>query len=187
VTIDDFLREHGPDALRFMILNVSYRSPLTFTDEVVEQSERGLERLRGALRPAPGAGADAAAAATLRAAAAEARARFEAAMDDDFNSAGALGHLFDLVRRSTPRATPGRRRGAGCRAGDAEPLVGVLGCSSRRSAGGAGRGAAPFIELLIEITASCARQAVGAGGSIRDRLERGIALGTTCRADPAAA
>ena len=39
-----------------MVLNSGYRNPLTFTDEVIEQSERALERLRSALRPAlPGA------------------------------------------------------------------------------------------------------------------------------------
>ncbi len=56
VTIDDFLKEHSADVLRFMVLNSSYRGPLTYTDEVVEQTKRGLERLHSALKPAqPGA------------------------------------------------------------------------------------------------------------------------------------
>ena len=56
VTIEDFLAKHDADVLRLMVLNSAYRSPLTYTDEVVEQSERALERLRSALRPAlPGA------------------------------------------------------------------------------------------------------------------------------------
>ena len=47
---------HEADALRMMVLNSSYRNPLTFGDEVIAQAERALERLRSALRPAlPGA------------------------------------------------------------------------------------------------------------------------------------
>src|SRR3989337_909122 len=52
VTVEEFLRAHEADALRMMVLNSSYRSPLTYSEEVVAQAERGLERLRLALRPA---------------------------------------------------------------------------------------------------------------------------------------
>ena len=39
-----------------MVLNSGYRSPLTFNDEVIGQADKGLERLRSALKPAqPGA------------------------------------------------------------------------------------------------------------------------------------
>ncbi|HSO27062.1 MAG TPA: cysteine--tRNA ligase, partial [Anaerolineales bacterium] len=56
ITIADFLDRYEADALRIMILNSSYRSPLTYNDEIVGQAERALERLRSALRPAlPGA------------------------------------------------------------------------------------------------------------------------------------
>jgi len=53
ITIEDFVSKHEGDALRMMVLNSSYRNPLTFSDEIVTAAERGLERLRGALRPAP--------------------------------------------------------------------------------------------------------------------------------------
>jgi cysteinyl-tRNA synthetase len=52
VSIEDFLSSHPADALRFMILNSGYRNPLTFSDEVIEQAERALDRFRSALRPA---------------------------------------------------------------------------------------------------------------------------------------
>ncbi len=52
VTIRDFLAQHEADVLRLMVLNSSYRNPLAFSDEVISQAERGLERLRSALRPA---------------------------------------------------------------------------------------------------------------------------------------
>ncbi|NIX17822.1 MAG: class I tRNA ligase family protein, partial [Gammaproteobacteria bacterium] len=56
VTIEEFLADHSADVLRYMVLNSSYRSPLTFNQEVIEQSERALDRLQSGLKPAlPGA------------------------------------------------------------------------------------------------------------------------------------
>jgi cysteinyl-tRNA synthetase len=100
VTIEQFLDEHDPDTLRMMVLNSSYRSPLTFNEEVINQAERNLERLRSALRP--GSQSDAPVSEATKTSLEEqvlaTRAGFTTAMDDDFNTAGALGHLFDLVR-----------------------------------------------------------------------------------------
>ena len=50
VTIEDFLAKHEGDVLRMMVLNSSYRNPLTFGDEIISQAEKALERLRLALR-----------------------------------------------------------------------------------------------------------------------------------------
>ena len=100
VTIEQFLEEHDPDTLRMMVLNASYRSPLTFNEEVINQAESNLERLRSALRP--GSQGDnpvpEATNSALENQMQATRAGFITAMDDDFNTAGALGHLFDLVR-----------------------------------------------------------------------------------------
>jgi cysteinyl-tRNA synthetase len=100
VPIEDFLREHEPDVLRMAVLNSSYRHPLTWGDEVLFQAERSLERLRQALRPVDnsvkGVGKDAQ--HSLREQMRATEQGFDASMDDDFNTAGSLGHLFDLVR-----------------------------------------------------------------------------------------
>ena len=100
VTVKDFLGENDADVLRIMILNSSYRSPLTFNDDVIEQSTKALERLRSGLRPAfPEAGGAREDVKTALGEQVEATHQgFTKSMDDDFNSAGALGHLFDLVR-----------------------------------------------------------------------------------------
>jgi len=152
VSVEDFLSRHSGDVLRMLILNSSYRSPLTFTDEVVEQSERGLERLKTGLRPAtPGAGSDGEIEAALEGQAATAKAGFLQPMDDDFNTPGALAQLFELVRS----INQARDAGAGPEAlGAAQQvlseLAGVLGLrleendSRQREAG-------PFIQLLMEI------------------------------------
>jgi cysteinyl-tRNA synthetase len=101
ISIKEFLANHEPDVLRMMVLNSSYRRPLTFGDEVVEAAARGLERLRSGLRPAqPGAaGAIKEQAIALHKLVGDAKTGFIEAMDDDFNTAAVLGLLFELVRQ----------------------------------------------------------------------------------------
>jgi cysteinyl-tRNA synthetase len=100
VTIEEFLTKHEADTLRMLILNASYRAPITYSEESLHAAEAAVERLRAALRAAPDS-APGAATETLTALAAQAKATqeaFVAAMDDDFNTAGALAALFDLTR-----------------------------------------------------------------------------------------
>jgi cysteinyl-tRNA synthetase len=152
VTVEEFLGRHSGDVLRMLILNSSYRSPLTYTDEVVDQSERALDRLKTGLRPAnPGAGSDGEIAAALQGQAATARAGFLQAMDDDFNTPGALAQLFELVRSINQARDAGASAGAlGAAQEVLRELAGVLGLrleegdSRQREAG-------PFIQLLVEI------------------------------------
>ncbi len=188
VTIEDFLRAHSGDAFRMLVLNSSYRNPLTFHEDVVRQSESALERLRMAFKPAVDSQAAPAAEEALIAAAAEARRRFEAAMDDDFNTSGAMGHLFDLVRA----INQARDAGVGPAAlGDAQTelrrLAGVLGLRLEDE-GGAGQPAAPFIDLLLEVREEMRKAKQWAiADRIRDRLtELGVLIedgkgGTTWR------
>jgi cysteinyl-tRNA synthetase len=100
ISIEDFLLEHEADVLRMMVLNSSYRHPLTYGDEVVEQAERALDRLRSGLRlQQPGApGVTSALVDALVKQIETARIGFTEAMDDDFNTASALAYIFDLVR-----------------------------------------------------------------------------------------
>ncbi len=107
-SVENFLKSYEADVLRLMILNASYRSPITYNDDVIEQAQRALERLKGALRPAtPLDTVPAGAVEALDAAVQTARKEFEAAMDDDFNTAGALGSLFDLVKAINQARTAG--------------------------------------------------------------------------------
>lgn len=107
-TVENFLSQHNADVLRLMILNASYRSPLTFNEEVIEQAERALERLKGASRPAaPLRDVEPGVEQELEVAVSNAQSGFEQAMDDDFNSAGALGQLFDLVKAINSARTAG--------------------------------------------------------------------------------
>ncbi len=178
-----FLEDHEADALRLLILNASYRSPITFNEEVVEQAEAGLARMRGALRPAlPESEADGAEAEDLRSSAEQAQEQFVAAMDDDFNTAGALGHLFELVKT----INQGRTAGASQEALDPaqqklRELTGVLGLRLDQEPESAGAEVGPFIELLLNVRKELRDQEqYELADSIRDRLaELGVTIEDT--------
>jgi cysteinyl-tRNA synthetase len=103
LTIKDLVRRHDPEALRLYLLGTHYRNPLEFADERVGETGRALARLRSlkdeadriAARGTPAPGPD----GGLFEQVAAQRARFEAAMDDDFNTPQALGVLFDLTHQ----------------------------------------------------------------------------------------
>jgi cysteinyl-tRNA synthetase len=89
-----------------MMLQTHYRSPLDFSTERLEEARTALERFATMVRtvawlgsrPATGTGVADADREALSAAIAQARVSFDEDMDDDFNSAGALGAIFDLTR-----------------------------------------------------------------------------------------
>jgi cysteinyl-tRNA synthetase len=100
VPINEFVRDHTGDVMRLIVLSSHYRSPLTFNSEVIEANERALERILSAKRPAlpDAAGAPAKVIEKLTDQVETTRQGFIDAMNEDFNTAGALGQIFDLVR-----------------------------------------------------------------------------------------
>ncbi len=188
ITIDEFLERYDADVLRLIILSSHYRTPLLFTWGVAEENKRALERLRGALRPPIGDSTTGEAVDELNRAVIETRERFEAAMDDDFNTAGALGHLFELVtainraRDAGVGGTPFAEAQATFR-----ELTGVLGLRLESQEGLSGE-IGPFVDLLVEVRGELRAAKLWAlADRIRDRLrELGIVLedgpkGTTWR------
>jgi cysteinyl-tRNA synthetase len=102
-------------------------------------------------------------------------------MDDDFNTAGALGHLFELVRGINQARDVGLDAAA-LAVGQSTllELTKALGLRLERD-GGLDQEAAPFIDLLLEIRSQL-RQAkqFELADSIRDRLEElGVSLEDT--------
>lgn len=190
ITIDEFLAEFEPDVLRMMILNSSYRSPLTYNDEVLAQAESNLSRLRMALRPSVSSSQSVPTEVVeaINRQMENSRQGFLQSMDDDFNTAGALGYLFDLVRGIN------QARDAGI---DPEhlsnaqnllrELAGVFGLQLDKI-GGEKSQVSPFIDLLIEVRQELRKQKLWAlSDLVRDRLaELGVVLedakeGTTWR------
>ncbi len=178
VSIKEFLGKRDADVMRMLVLNGSYRAPLMFNDETLDGAEKGLERIKSALKAAqpaaPGAAPEALAALEKQTAAT--REAFVAAMDDDFNAAGALGGIFELVRAINAA------RDAGASDSQLKPaqdtireLAGVFGLrlSEKTGSGDADK----FIDLLLEVRAEVRAQKLWAlSDLIRDRLK---ALGVT--------
>ncbi|MBK5963100.1 cysteine--tRNA ligase [Thiocystis minor] len=88
-TVREILQRYRPEEIRYFILTSQYRSPLNYDDEHLQNARAALTRFYTALRGLP----------TTEPAGGETfRERFNAAMDDDFNTPEALAVLFDLAR-----------------------------------------------------------------------------------------
>jgi cysteinyl-tRNA synthetase len=100
--IDELSQRIDPEVVRFYLLSTHYRSPIEFGEERLAEAGHAYQRLRAPLERAGAWNADGAPGlepgGALGQAVAEAERLFGEAMDDDFNSALAIGHLFDLAR-----------------------------------------------------------------------------------------
>ena len=102
-TLAEVLEKHSAAALRLLMLQTHYRSPLDFSWERLEGAENSLARIAGTVRNLTWAANHAEGqsndelAAGLTAAMDRAAADYEACMDDDFNTAGAVAAYFELV------------------------------------------------------------------------------------------
>ena len=180
VTIDEFLSRHEADALRMMILNGSYRAPLSYSDDIVDAAERGLDRLRSGLKPAqPGATSTSTnVGSELDKQAETTQQTFIDAMDDDFNSSGGLAALFELVRSINTARDAGASNAQLKPAQDTlTELTSVLGLRlhEKKSSGG---DADKFIALLVDIRTEMRKEKNwGMSDLIRDRLkDLGVAI-----------
>ena len=104
LTVRALLEEHHPLDLRFFILSAHYRSPLNYSQAMLRQAGAGRARLQETVdnlfSALAGAGSSAGPAENkLAEALNNAASRYTAAMDDDFNTADAMGVLFELARR----------------------------------------------------------------------------------------
>jgi len=101
-TIREILEHYHPEAVRLFLLSHHYRSPVDFSDQNLKEAQTGLDRLYALLkdfkemqhRDVPSSSPDEQAIEDLITALPEA---FNTAMDDDFNTASALG----MIQRTT--------------------------------------------------------------------------------------
>jgi cysteinyl-tRNA synthetase len=84
--VHDLVRTHPPEALRHALLSAHYRQPLEWSDALIEQSVRTLDRLYGTLRDLGDVHADAVIPAGV-----------EAALDDDLNTPQALSEISRIA------------------------------------------------------------------------------------------
>jgi cysteinyl-tRNA synthetase len=133
-SLDDLLSRSDARAYRLLVLRSHYRSPIEITPDTISQAEAGLARLDelarrfdlpdllesgpvvdpAVARPDDDVDVDV-----------EAVSRFHRSMDDDLDTPGALGALFELVRRANSAADAGDRPAAD----RAARTVGLLGAA----------------------------------------------------------
>jgi cysteinyl-tRNA synthetase len=174
VSIKDALDRFSSDAIRLFILSSHYRSPLTYSEEALEASERGAERLRWALTHRTNADEGV---AILNAEPFE--QKFAEAMDDDFNTAQAIAVLFELAKEIN--------RGAekGLHIAEAQhtllKLAGILGLTLKEKAQPT-PDAEAFISLLASIRDDLRQNQQW---QLADKIRRGLAdLGVTLEDTP---
>ena len=103
-TVRDILKEYDAEDVRMFMLSAQYRSPINFSREMIAQAHASLQRLYTARdnmeflrKNAPEKEMTADEQALLDRVK-ESAARFDAAMDDDMNTADAMGALFEIVK-----------------------------------------------------------------------------------------
>jgi cysteinyl-tRNA synthetase len=100
----DLLAKHDPNVIRFFMLSVHYRNPINFSEELLESAKNSLERVLTAYqnldhRKSSSTNLDRNEQEWLTKVD-DFKKRFEAEMDDDFNTANAVSVLFDLTKEA---------------------------------------------------------------------------------------
>ncbi|MDY2790443.1 MAG: cysteine--tRNA ligase [Lachnospiraceae bacterium] len=106
-TVRDIAEKFPLQVLRFFMLSVHYRSPLNFSDTLVQSAKNGLDRILTAVESAKevlsklpqGKQAEKPEEESYKQLQAL-REKFEAAMEDDFNTADAIAAIFEMVKLS---------------------------------------------------------------------------------------
>ena len=98
-TLRDLIyKGYKPSAVRYLLASVPHRKPLNFSFEGLHQAQQSIDRLRNFRYRLTKESFPAGESLPLQTRAQEARKKFEAAMDDNLNTAEALGAIFDMVR-----------------------------------------------------------------------------------------
>jgi cysteinyl-tRNA synthetase len=186
VSIKEFLSKRSADVMRMLVLNGTYRAPLMFNDETLDAAEKNVERLKSALRPASPS-AKGLAADSLSAAAESAKTNFIEAMDNDFNTAGAVAALFELSKAiNTARDNGATNEQLNTAQASFKELAGVLGLKLEEKQGSSEQDAR-VNALIAERNEARKQKQWARSDEIRDQLKgMGVSIedskdGTTWR------
>ena len=103
ITINELLQEYSPEVFRFFVLSTHYRSPIDFSQEILYQSQKGLQRIYKLIKTINEM-LDADIKISMEndqeyvENLVEVRKEFFDAMNNDFNTTSAFSSIFDLIR-----------------------------------------------------------------------------------------
>ncbi|MEM7081315.1 MAG: cysteine--tRNA ligase [Pseudomonadota bacterium] len=172
-TIRDIIKLYKPEEIRLFLLSAHYRKPINFSDGELNQASTNLTRLYLSLRGLTDGTPPVEESYTER---------FRAAMNDDFNTAGAMSVLYELARDINVARERDRDQAA-----DLAALLKVLGGrlnilqadpeAQLRGDSGDGPSDAEIDEMVAERTAAKAAKNWAKADAIRETLSaQGIVL-----------
>jgi cysteinyl-tRNA synthetase len=173
-TIKDVLKLYQPGVIRFFLLNTHYRKPIDYSERALDEAKQSLARLRSvherlatakqAEQPNP----------DLWERVKKARAEFEASMDEDFNTRGAISAVFEVSRELNKALDEGKlcamaKQEATALFEEFEKLFGVL--TIGKAAAADDPQAAEIQRMVEERDAARKRRDFKASDAIRDKLK----------------
>lgn len=99
ITLEKLLEQYSGDVIRYLYLQTHYRSPINFTDDLLEQSKMSLQRIHDFVNSIKRINNQGEVNLQVKNAVKEAHNKFEETMDDDFETPNALAALFELIKK----------------------------------------------------------------------------------------
>ncbi len=154
VTIKDMMKEADANSIRLFFALTHYRSPIDFSRESIGQAKASVEKIMNAVRlleetDGRGAAGDVALASAFTVKAKAEKERFVSAMEDDFDTPGAMAALFGLVKEANTYCNSGKAdsKAAAGALGELRELISVVGLKEQKLGEGSAKEAGALAKL----------------------------------------
>jgi cysteinyl-tRNA synthetase len=156
LTLEDALKRAPAEVLRLLFVQTHYRSRIDYSEAALAQAAGHVERIRTMLdnvaHAEAKAGQEDEEERTLLAAVKASRAAFERAMDNDFDTPGALAHLLEMVGLLNKLAAkPASRQGLERAELEFRALAGIFGVLPGPAKAQAAGAEAGLLDLLLQV------------------------------------